>query len=425
MKISKNFGNLATSTLFKEYQKKYDDFKNKNITLNMARGKPCTNQLDLSMPMLSCLKNSSDLISEDNTDCRNYGNMDGIPEIKEFISNVTSIEKENFIVGGNSSLSMMFDTISCFMIHGVQGETPWLKQNKIKFLCPSPGYDRHFAMCEYFGMELITIPMTETGPNMDIVENLVSNDSTIKGMWCVPKYSNPQGITYSPETVKRIANLKPSAKDFRIFWDNAYFVHSLEENDEKLLNIMDECEKAGNPELPILFFSTSKITFAGSGIAFMACANGNLKQLKENYSFKTVGFDKINQMRHVKFLKNSENLSNHMKKQSEILKPKFKAVIDILEEEFKNHKEILQWENPKGGYFISVNTSKGCAKEVVSLCKEAGVILTNAGATFPYGVDPLDRNIRIAPTYPSLNELKSAMRLFCLVVKMVYMKKNM
>ncbi len=424
MKSSKNAGNLATSKLFEEYEKKYNEFKSKNITLNMARGKPCTNQLDLSTPMLSCLKNSSDLISNDNIDCRNYGNMDGIPEIKELISNVTSIKKENFIVGGNSSLSMMFDTISCFMIHGVQGGTPWLKQNKIKFLCPSPGYDRHFAMCEYFGMELITIPMTKTGPDMDMVESLVLNDSTIKGMWCVPKYSNPQGITYSPETVKRIANLKPSAKDFRIFWDNAYFVHDLEE-DEELLNIMDECEKAGNPELPILFFSTSKITFAGSGIAFMACANGNLKQLKKNYSFKTVGFDKINQMRHVKFLKSPENLLNHMKKQSEILKPKFKAVIDILEEEFKNHKEMLQWEKPKGGYFISVNTSTGCAKEVVSLCKEAGVILTNAGATFPYGVDPLDRNIRIAPTYPSLNELKSAMKLFCLVVKMVYIKKIM
>ena len=425
MKSSKNERNLVDSKLFKEYEKKYNEFKSKGITLNMARGKPCSNQLDLSTPMLSCLKNPSDLISEDNTDCRNYGNMDGISEIKKLISDITSIKKENFIVGGNSSLSMMFDTISCFMIHGVQGGTPWLKQNKIKFLCPSPGYDRHFAICEYFGMELITIPMTKTGPDMDMVENLVSNDSTIKGMWCVPKYSNPQGITYSPETVKRIANLKPSAKDFRIFWDNAYFVHSLEEDDDKLLNIMVECEKAGNPELPILFFSTSKITFAGSGIAFMACANENLKQLKKNYSFKTVGFDKINQMRHFKFLKSPENLLNHMKKQSEILKPKFKAVIDILEEEFKDHKEILQWEEPKGGYFISVNTSKGCAKEVVSLCKEAGVILTNAGATFPYGIDPLDRNIRIAPTYPSLNELKSAMRLFCLVVKMVYMKKIM
>lgn len=425
MKSSKNERNLVDSKLFKEYEKKYNEFKSKGITLNMARGKPCSNQLDLSTPMLSCLKNPSDLISEDNTDCRNYGNMDGISEIKKLISDITSIKKENFIVGGNSSLSMMFDTISCFMIHGVQGGTPWLKQNKIKFLCPSPGYDRHFAICEYFGMELITIPMTKTGPDMDMVENLVLNDSTIKGMWCVPKYSNPQGITYSPETVKRIANLKPSAKDFRIFWDNAYFVHSLEEDDDKLLNIMVECEKAGNPELPILFFSTSKITFAGSGIAFMACANENLKQLKKNYSFKTVGFDKINQMRHFKFLKSPENLLNHMKKQSEILKPKFKAVIDILEEEFKDHKEILQWEEPKGGYFISVNTSKGCAKEVVSLCKEAGVILTNAGATFPYGIDPLDRNIRIAPTYPSLNELKSAMRLFCLVVKMVYMKKIM
>lgn len=405
------------------YKEKYDKFKNMNFNLDMSRGKPCSEQLNLSNELLNILKNPEDCISKNKIDCRNYGVNDGIEEIKEFISDVTGIEKENFIVGGNSSLSMMFDTISCFMIHGACGGKPWAKQRKIKFLCPAPGYDRHFSMCEYFGMELITIPMTPQGPDMKTVEELVEKDSSVKGMWCVPKYSNPEGITYSDETVKRLANLKPAAKDFRLFWDNAYFVHDLTENPPKLLDIFSECKKAGNEELPIIFYSTSKITFAGAGIAFLACGKQNLAQLKKNYSFKTVGFDKLNQIRHVKFLKNKEALKNHMEKQKNILLPKFEKVLNILNENF-GKSEILTWNEPQGGYFVSVNTVPGCAKEIVKLCREAGLKLTDAGSTFPYKKDPFDKNIRLAPTYPPLDELEKAMNLFCTVVKMVYFKNK-
>lgn len=405
------------------YKEKYEKFKSMNFNLDMSRGKPCSEQLDLSNELLSIVKKPSDCISKSNIDCRNYGANDGIEEIKEFISSVTGIEKENFIVGGNSSLSMMFDTISCFMIHGAGGEKPWAKQEKIKFLCPAPGYDRHFSMCEYFGIEMITVPMTPQGPDMEIVEKLITEDSSIKGMWCVPKYSNPEGIVYSDETVKRLANLKPAAKDFRLFWDNAYFVHDLTENPPKLLDIFSECKKAGNEELPIIFYSTSKITFAGAGIAFLACGKENLAKLKKNYSFKTVGFNKLNQIRHVKFLKDKETLKKHMEKQKSIIWPKFEKVLSILKENF-GENEILTWNKPKGGYFVSVNTISGCAKEVVKLCREAGLKLTDAGATFPYKKDPFDRNIRLAPTYPPLEELEKAMNLFCIVVKMVYFKSK-
>ena len=405
------------------YKEKYDEFKSMNFNLDMSRGKPCSKQLDLSNELLNIVEKPSDYISQSKIDCRNYGANDGIEEIKEFISGVTGIEKENFIVGGNSSLSMMFDTISYFMIHGAGGEKPWVKQEKIKFLCPAPGYDRHFSMCEYFGIEMITIPMTPQGPDIEMVEKLVKKDSSIKGMWCVPKYSNPEGIVYSDETVKRLANLKPAAKDFRLFWDNAYFVHDLTENPPKLLDIFSECKKAGNEELPIIFYSTSKITFAGAGVAFLACGKGNLAELKKNYSFKTVGFNKLNQIRHVKFLKDKETLKKHMEKQKSILLPKFEKVLSILKENF-GENEILTWNKPKGGYFVSVNTTPGCAKEVVKLCREAGLKLTEAGATFPYKKDPFDKNIRLAPTYPPLEELEKAMNLFCIVVKMVYFKNK-
>lgn len=405
------------------YKEKYDEFKSMNFNLDMSRGKPCSKQLDLSNELLNIVEKPSDYISQSKIDCRNYGANDGIEEIKEFISGMTGIEKENFIVGGNSSLSMMFDTISYFMIHGAGGEKPWVKQEKIKFLCPAPGYDRHFSMCEHFGIEMITIPMTPQGPDIEMVEKLVKKDSSIKGMWCVPKYSNPEGIVYSDETVKRLANLKPAAKDFRLFWDNAYFVHDLTENPLKLLDIFSECKKAGNEELPIIFYSTSKITFAGAGVAFLACGKGNLAELKKNYSFKTVGFNKLNQIRHVKFLKDKETLKKHMEKQKSILLPKFEKVLSILKENF-GENEILTWNKPKGGYFVSVNTTPGCAKEVVKLCREAGLKLTEAGATFPYKKDPFDKNIRLAPTYPPLEELEKAMNLFCIVVKMVYFKNK-
>ncbi len=406
--------------LLKEYQK----FKDMNLKLNMARGKPSSEQLDLSLEMLDILNSTSNLKSRDGVDLRNYGICDGIPEIKEFISELSGISPENFIVGGNSSLSMMFDTISHFMIKGGEGCKPWASQGKIKFLCPAPGYDRHFAISEYFGMEMITIPMTKTGPDMDLVEKLVQNDEKIKGIWCVPKYSNPQGITYSDKTVKRLANLKTAAKDFKIIWDNAYFIHDLKDNGDNLLNIMEECKKSGTENLPIIFFSTSKITFPGAGVAFMACAGENLTALKKMYATKTVGFDKLNQLRHLRFLKDKETILNHMKKHQAILKPKFDLIINTLESEFSGNP-IIKWENPNGGYFVSVETYPHCAKKVVELCKDAGVVLTSAGATYPYKNDPNDSNIRLAPTYPSKDELKLAMQLFCICVKIAVIEKRL
>lgn len=420
----KNFLNFNFSDISEEKKKllnKYTQYQSKNLNLNMSRGKPGSDQLNLSSKILDVVSSNTTLISDNGVDYRNYGINDGLPEMKEFISKATGIDKNNFIVGGNSSLSMMFDVISYFMIHGVNGLTPWLKQEKIKFLCPSPGYDRHFAISEYFGMELITIPMTKEGPDMDIVEKYVSTDETIKGMWCVPKYSNPQGIVYSDTTVKRIANLKPKAQDFRVMWDNAYFVHDLTDNPKNLLDIFQECQKSKNDQLLIAFFSTSKITFPGAGVAFMACTGKNLENFKKMYSIKTVGFDKINQIRHIKFLKNKTTLQIHMKKHQKILVPKFNIILEKLKNEFENNP-IISWEKPQGGYFISVNTYPGCAKRTVELCKNAGVILTNAGATFPYGKDPKDSNIRLAPTFPSEKELQIATDLFCICVKIAFLE---
>ncbi len=417
---------MSKNELLKEYEKlskDYKNFKKKNLKLDMSRGKPGLKQLDLSIKMLDRLNSKSDFKTKSGVDVRNYGICDGLQEMKKFIADVTGLDKDDFIVGGNSSLSMMFDAVSFFMTHGAGGNEPWCKQDNIKFLCPSPGYDRHFAMTEYFGMELITVPMTPDGPDMDFVENAVKNDPTVKGIWCVPKYSNPQGVTYSDETVRRFARLKPAATDFRIFWDNAYFVHDLTENPMPLLNIMDECRKCGSEELPIIFYSTSKITFPGAGISFMACTGKNLEDFEKMYSVKTVGFDKINQLRHLNFLRDKTTLYSHMKKHRKILKPKFDMIINRLKNEFGNNP-ILLWTEPKGGYFVSVDTAAGCAKRVVELCKAAGVILTVAGATFPYGKDPKDSNIRLAPTYPSEKELSGAMDLFCLCIKLAFLEKQ-
>lgn len=422
----KNFLTLSVDELSKEYKsllKDYENFKKKNIRLDMSRGKPSTEQLDLSLKLLDTVNSESSFVTDSGIDVRNYGVCDGLQEMKDFISEVTGIKSDYFIVGGNSSLSMMFDVISFFMIHGTGGCEPWCKQGKIKFLCPSPGYDRHFRMTEYFGMELITIPMNSDGPDMDLVEQIVAEDESVKGIWCVPKYSNPGGVIYSDETVKRLASLKSAAPDFRIFWDNAYFVHDLTENTVPLLDIISECEKQGTLERPIVFYSTSKITFPGAGIAFMACAGNNLRDFKKMYSVKTVGFDKINQLRHIRFLKNKHGLLSHMKKHSEILKPKFNAVLNRLDEQFKGNP-ILKWNVPIGGYFISVNTSKGCAKRTVELCKEAGVVLTSAGAAFPYGIDKEDSHIRLAPTFPSSEELGMATELFCMCVKLAFLEKR-
>lgn len=403
---------------------KYNHFKNMNLSLDMSRGKPCSEQLDISNEMLDVINSSSDFIAKNNIDVRNYGTFDGIIELKEFISELTGIEKENFIIGGNSSLSMMFDAVTYFMTHGSNGQKPWMKQEKVKFLCPSPGYDRHFAICEYYGIEMIPVKMNENGPDMDFIENAVSSDSSIKGIWCVPKYSNPQGIVYSDEVVKRFANLKPIAPDFRIFWDNAYFVHDLSDESVHILNIAKECERSKNLELPIIFYSTSKITFPGDGIAFMACFGENLKNFKEMYSVKTVGFDKLNQLRHFRFLKNKYNLLNHMKKHRNVIKPKFDMVLSTLEKEFSKNP-IIKWNNPRGGYFISVDTMPNCAKSTVELCKNLGVKLTGAGATFPYKFDKEDTNIRLAPTYPCIDDLKIAIDVFCLCAKIAYIKNKL
>lgn len=415
-----NKNELAST--FKALKDRYNEFKNSGLKLNMARGKPSTEQLDLSMDMLDILKNNQGALNTDNADCRNYGFADGLPSARKLLAQLMEVNYEDVIAGGNSSLEMMFDAISFFMTHGAPGFEPWIKQGKIRFLCPCPGYDRHFKISEYFGMELITIGMNQDGPDMDAVEELTEGDSSIKGIWCVPKYSNPQGITYSDDVVRRFASLRPAANDFRIFWDNAYCVHNLKKNGDKVLNIMQECEKYGNEELPIIFCSTSKITFAGSGIAGMACRGNNIKLFRERYSIKSVGPDKLNQLRHVLFLGDVQGIKQHMEKHLKILEPKFRLVIDHLQKEFGDNP-IVKWSAPNGGYFISADVMQGCAKRVVELCKDAGLTMTDAGATFPYGIDPLDSNIRIAPTYPLIDDLEKAMNLFCLCIKIATIEK--
>lgn len=405
-----------------DLQERYNHFKAKGLKLNMARGKPETEQLKLSMGMLDALNSASNLYASTGEDCRNYGMPYGLPEMRELFSKLMGVEASNIIAGGNSSLNMMFDTVSCAMTHGFSGCQPWGKQGTVKFLCPSPGYDRHFAITEYFGFELLTVPMLPTGPDMDVVEKLVSNDETVKGIWCVPKYSNPEGITYSDETVRRFAALKPAAKDFRIFWDNAYCVHDLTDTPDQLLNLWLECKKTGNEDLPILFVSTSKISFPGAGVAALGASDSNLAVLKEYFSYQTIGPDKLNQLRHLYFFKNYDGVMEQMKKHRRLIAPKFKAVIDKLESELGG-KGVARWTHPNGGYFISVDVLNGCAKRVVSLCKEAGVTLTGAGATFPYGKDPNDSNIRVAPTYPPVAELQVAMDLFCICVQLAAAEK--
>lgn len=333
------------------------------------------------------------------------------------------VPAENVIVYGNSSLSIMYDTISRCVTHGVMGSTPWCKLDHVKFLCPAPGYDRHFAITELFGIEMITIPMTPAGPDMDLVEKYVSEDPAVKGIWCVPKYSNPQGYTYSDETVRRFAALKPAAKDFRIYWDNAYSIHDLyDDKKDELLEILSECEKAGNPDMVYEFSSLSKVTFSGAGIAAFASSKANVEETKKFMSIMTIGYDKINQLRHVRYFKNVEGLKAHMQKHAAILRPKFEAVLGILDKELGG-LGIGEWTKPLGGYFISFEAMEGCAKAIVAKCREAGVVMTGAGATFPYGKDPKDSNIRIAPTFPNAQELEAAAELFVLCVKLVSVEK--
>lgn len=404
---------------------KYNEMKDKGLQLDMSRGKPNIEQLDLSMEMVDTLASSHNLVCEQGIDCRNYGVLDGIVEAKRLLSEMIECPIDNIIIYGNSSLNVMYDTVARSFTHGVMGSVPWSKLDKVKFLCPVPGYDRHFAITEFFGVEMINIPLNNDGPDMDMVEEYVNNDSAVKGIWCVPKYSNPSGISYSDETVRRFAHLKPAAEDFRIYWDNAYCIHHLydePENQDHILEILSECEKAGNPNLVFKFCSTSKVTFPGSGIAAISASKANLDFIKKQMAIQTIGHDKLNQLRHARFFGDFNGMLEHMKKHAAVLRPKFNAVLDILDKELGG-TGIAEWTRPKGGYFIGVDTMDGCAKRVVALCAEAGVKLTGAGATYPYGKDPRDSNIRIAPTYPSTEELIEACKVFVLCVKIAGIDK--
>ena len=390
--------------LKKGLEARFEEIKAKGLSLDMSRGKPAADQLNLSMGMMDVLNSSEELTCANGVDCRNYGGLDGIDEAKQLLADMMEVPKDNVIIFGNSSLNVMYDTVARAMTHGVMGSTPWCKLDKVKFLCPVPGYDRHFAITEHFGIEMINIPMTSEGPDMDLVEELVNNDP-------------------SDETVFRFANLKPAAEDFRIFWDNAYCVHHLyEDKQDYLLEILMECKKAGNPDMVYKFSSTSKISFPGSGIAAMAASDANLKDIRNMMKVQTIGHDKVNQLRHVRFFKDIHGIVEHMKKHADILRPKFETVLEVLDKELGG-LEIGSWIAPRGGYFISFDALDGCAKAIVAKAKEAGVVLTGAGATFPYGKDPHDSNIRIAPSYPTPEELEMAADIFVLSVKLVSIDK--
>ncbi len=404
----------------KAQYKKYQDM---DLHLDMSRGKPCREQLDLSMDMMDALNSEADLSCEDGTDCRNYGVLTGIDEAKVLIGDMMENNPDNIIIFGNSSLNVMYDTIARAMTHGIMGNLPWCKLDQVKFLCPVPGYDRHFSITEYFGIEMIPVAMTPEGPDMDFIEKAVAEDDAIKGIWCVPKYSNPQGYSYSDETVARFARLKPKARDFRIFWDNAYGIHHLyDDKQDYLIEILAECKKSGNPDLVYKFASTSKITFPGSGIAALATSPNNLEDIMNQMKNQTIGHDKVNQLRHVRFFGDIHGMVEHMKKHADIIRPKFEAVEEIFDAELSG-LEIADWTKPNGGYFISFDGLDGTAKAIVDKAKKAGVVLTDAGSTWPYHKDPKDSNIRIAPTYPTLEDLKVAAKLFTLCVKLVSAKK--
>lgn len=401
----------------------FEEIKAKGLKLDMSRGKPSAAQLDLSKGMMDVLNSSSDLKGEEGIDCRNYGLLDGIKEAKELFAEMAEVSPDEIIVYGNSSLNVMYDTVSRSVTHGVMGSTPWCKLDKVKFLCPVPGYDRHFTLTEYFGIEMISIPMTADGPDMDQVEEYVNNDPSVKGIWCVPKYSNPQGSTYSDETVRRFAKLKPAAEDFRIYWDNAYNIHHLyDDKQDNLVEILGECKKEGNPDMVFKFVSTSKVSYAGAGVAALGASKANLEFIRKQLSLQTIGHDKLNQLRHVRFFKDFHGMTEHMKKHAEIIRPKFEAVLKGLSTEL-GELEIGTWIEPRGGYFISFDALPGCAKAIVAKAKDAGLVMTGAGATYPYGKDPQDSNIRIAPTFPTTEELEMATEIFVLSVKIVSIDK--
>lgn len=422
----KNYMEAPTDVLLKELETlrtQYVRYKADIVRLDMTRGKPSADQLELSEKMLGIIQKNEDCFDENGLDCRNYGNLDGIPEAKKLFADVLGVLPQQLILGGNSSLNMMFDTVGrAFCFGNLDSVRPWSQEEKIKFLCPSPGYDRHFAICQQFNIKMIPVPMLEDGPDMDMIESLVAEDSSIRGIWCVPKYSNPTGTVYSDEVVRRFARLKPKAQDFRIYWDNAYAVHDLYDTHPEILNILDECEKAGNPDMVYMFSSTSKITYPGSGVAMLAASVANIEHMKKQMSVQTIGPDKLNQLRHVRMFKNKEGLLAQMKKHAEILRPKFETVLRILERDLAG-KEIASWSKPQGGYFISFNAMPGCAKRIYHLCDEAGVSLTMVGATYPYGNDREDSNIRLAPSCPPVSELEMAMNRFTVCVQIASLEK--
>ncbi len=406
----------------KETKAAYDAFQAKKLSLNMARGKPGPEQLDITMPLLAALPADADPHSESGDDCRNYGLLSGITEARKLFADILGAKPDEVLVGGNSSLELMFACMQISYVKGIAGCTPWSRLDEVKFLCPVPGYDRHFAITEYFGVKMIPVPTDENGPDMATVKKYVESDASVKGIWCVPIYANPSGIVYSDDTVRAFAALKPAAKDFRIYWDNAYCIHHLAANPKKPLTINQACAEAGSEGLFYQFASTSKITFPGAGVAVMNTAKANLDEISKHLGVQTIGYDKLNMLRHVRFFGNADNMRAHMEKHREILVPKFAAVLDMLEQEIAP-LGIGTWTKPEGGYFVSFNAPKGTAKRIVQLCKEAGVTLTGAGATYPYKNDPDDSNIRIAPTYPSPAELKQAMELFCICVKLAALEK--
>ena len=422
--MNTSYLDMDKETLIKEknaVEEQYIKFKNKNLNLDMSRGKPSKAQLDLSLPMMDVLNSSSEYMST--SDVRNYGLPSGIPEAKKLMADMLEVGTDEVIVCGNSSLNIMFDLVSTAMIKGIMGCTPWCKLDKVKFLCPVPGYDRHFGVTEYFGIEMINIPMTKDGPDMELVEEYVNNDEAVKGIWCVPKYSNPQGITYSDEVVKRFAALKPKAPDFRIFWDNAYCIHDIyEDRHDTLLPILNECKNNGNDNIVYILGSTSKVTFSGSGISAVAASKDNIDDIMSRMTMQTIGHDKINQLRHVRYFGDIDGMKKHMLKHAGIVRPKFELVLDMFDKELSG-LGICEWIKPNGGYFISFDAMKGCAKKIVDKAKQAGVVLTGAGATFPYKKDPDDKNIRIAPTFPEEDELKMATELFIICVKLVSLEK--
>ncbi len=413
-----NLTQAELSALKIELEAEYSEFASRNLALNMARGKPSSTLLDHNTDVLDTLENP---YAADGTDARNYGILEGLPEMRNFFGEVLGINPEQIIVGGNSSLTLMYDSFVRLMMFGTGGHPAWKNLKQLKFLCPSPGYDRHFAITQEFGFEMIPVPMTENGPDMDIVEKLVAGDEAIKGIWCVPLYSNPQGVCYSDETVARLGKMKTAAPDFKIFWDNAYGVHHLYE-EVKLADIFEACNAGGNPDRPYYFFSTSKITFPGAGVAMMAASVAERKEILKRMGIQTIGSDKLNQLRTLRVLKDAPTLKKHMAELAEILRPKFDIVLNTLETELADGG-FATWITPRGGYFVSLDTLDGCAKKTLELAKNAGVTMTGAGATFPYKLDPRDRNIRIAPTYPANEELQTAMKLFCVCVKLATVKK--